>query len=167
MAIDRTKTILGRVKQIKVDGTAYPVTGDGATITCTYEYQYRPIVGSAAPRISILRQYYRVDCMLPEFTLANLRLAWNMPNAIVSGANFDTLYLGLVSTVTVRSLEVTGYVYTDPKQRRYIFRKACFFEPKPIQLNSASVTYIPVSFYCYADETQTTGQEFGYIESDT
>lgn len=167
MAIDYTKTILGRVKHIKIDSTNYPIEGTGATVTNVYEYQYRPIVGSAAPRVSVLRQYYRVDTLLAENLLATLKIAWNLPNAISSGANFDSLYMGLASTVTVHTLEVHGYVYGTNKYRRYIFNKACSFEPKPQQHTPTGLVLIPIAFFCYADETQTAGQEFGVIQQDT
>lgn len=167
MAIDYTKTFVGQVKQIAIDGTNYVVDASGVTITHAYEYSLKPVVGSAAPRIRILRQFYRVDAILPENTLAALRLAWNQSVAINTGANFDTLYLGLISTITVHTLRVDGYVYGRPKMRRYTFNKAVFFEPKPQQHNPTANVPIPVSFYCYADETQSAGQEFGTVTQDT
>lgn len=167
MAIDYTKTFVGQVKQVVIDGVNYPVDSNGATITNVYEYSYKPVVGSAAPRVRVLRQYYRVDCIVPENTLALLKMAWNQPNAISSNANFDTLYLGLASTVDVHTLRIDTYVYGRPKQRQYYFNKACFFEPKPQQHNPTGNVNIPVSFFCYPDETQTTGREFGYVTQTT
>lgn len=167
MAVDRTKTILGRVKHVTIDGTNYPVEGTGVTVTQQYEYQVRPIVGSAAPRISILRQVYRVDTLLVENTLATLKIAWNLPNAIVSGADFDSLYMGLASSLTVHTLRVVGYIWGTDQFRRYIFNKACSYETKPQQHAPAGIVLIPVTFLCYADETQIAGREFGVIEQDT
>jgi len=167
MPIDYTKTFVGQVKQILIDGVAYPVDSSGVTITNVYEYSYKSVVGSAAPRVRVLRQYFRVDTIVPENTLALIKMAWNQPNAITNGANFDTLWLGLASSVTVHTLRVDGYVYGRPKMRRYYFNKACFFEPKPQQHNPTGNVAVALSFFCYPDETQTTGQEFGYIQQDT
>lgn len=169
MAVDRTATVLGRVKHIVIDGTNYPVESTGVTVTYTAEYSLKPVVGSAAPRKTLIRQSYRVDALLIENTLANLKLAWDAPGTITVDAptGIATLAIGLTQQVTVHTLEVHGYVYGVNKYRKYIFRKACLFELKPQQHTPTGLVLIPVTFFCYPDETQAAGSEFGSITQDT
>lgn len=164
-----TDTILGRVAYIKIDGTTYATSSDGLTIAYVAEYQIEKVVGRIAPRTRIGKQYFRIDCMLPENTLDNLQLAWNLPGSITDAGSYHNLYLGKMQALTGHEIDIYGWLLGGTGQRRmrhWFFDQVYLFEPKAQQYNPAALATVAVSFFAFGNSNATAGQEFGYIDND-
>jgi hypothetical protein len=159
---------LGGVDHIDIDGTDYPVSNEGCAIQKIGNMGITPLVGHVEPRIKERSSYFTVTVFMLENTLENLKLAWSMPNTISYGGTYDYLYLGMGQEHTAHELIVRGWgslnaTATAREWREWYFRKAVSYEEGEQNLGVGSVITIPVTFYCYPDSSQISGQEFGWV----
>jgi hypothetical protein len=168
MNVDVTKLAIGGVDHVDIDGTDYPIADTGCVIEKVADIAITPVVGRPEPRVVERTSYYTVTVAMLENTLEMVKLAWNLPNAISYGGTYDYLYLGVVETISSHTLTIRGYAGLDSDEverqwREWYFRKAVSYEYGEQDLGVGNPVYVPVRFYCYADSTQTDGQEFGYV----
>lgn len=162
---------LGGVNHVDIDGVDYPISDAGCTIEKVADIGITPVVGKPEPRVVERGSHYVVTVSMLENTLEMLRLAWNLPNTISYGGAHDFLYLGISDAPSAHTLTVRGWGGLDGDGvsriwREWYFRKAISFEPGEQDLSVGNTVVIPVRFYCYADSTQTDGQEFGWVKQE-
>lgn len=171
MIVDVSRIAVGGVPYIDIDGIDYAISSDGCVIEKVADMGITNVVGKPAPRVVERTSHYIVNVSMLENTLEMLQLAWNLPSAISYGASHDYLYLGISSAPATHTLAVRGWsgLGGDQSKRRWrewYFRKVISFEPQPQDLGVGNTVFIPVRFYCYADSTQASGEEFGYVQQE-
>jgi len=169
MNVNVTNLAIGGVDHIDIDGIDYPISDSGCVIECNADMAITDVVGRPEPRVVVRRLNFVVSASMLENTLAMLELAWNMTGHISYSyaGSYNYLFLGIPTTPTVHTVTVRGYAgldstETERKWREWYFRKAISFEVGEQDLGVGNPVYIPVRFYCYADSSQASGEEFGW-----
>jgi hypothetical protein len=139
-------------------------TVDGVEIA--YEPDYTDIVVDQLKDAAIIFQNgFRVTVrtQLAEATLANLKMAWGMPDSALTS---NKLSIGVPpDEPTERKLLVIGRNPQD-FERRYFARRAVAVDTSSHMLRRAEATLFPVAFRLLGDPAYT-GSEYGYIEDAT
>ena len=172
MNVTVANIVVGGVDHIDIDGSDFPISDSGCVIEKVADVGITNVVGKPEPRVVERGSYYTVTVSMLENTLSMLELAWNLPNAISwsYGGTHNYLFLGLLGSTAPTSHEIIvrgwGGLEDDLSARtwrEWYFRKAVSYEYGEQDLSVGNTVYIPVRFYCYADSTQTAGEEFGWV----
>ena len=170
MNVNVENIALGGVDHIDIDGTDYPISDSGCVIECNADIAVVPVVGRPEPRVIVRGMHFVVSVWMLENTLEMLELAWHMTGHVsysYSGL-YNQLYLGIPTVPTAHAVTVRGWGRlgngeTERKWREFYFRKAISYELGEQDLGVGNTVYVPVKFYCYADSTQVSGEEFGWV----
>lgn len=162
MTIDATQVLIGAATSFQVDGTEYGPTTGGVAVELKRTFkdievdQYIGPIGQKADK-----EEFTVKTKLAAGVLANLKLAWEMPTAISSGAT-STLQLGTNTNVPTHALTFIG-PGPNGSVRTFTIRKAVTMSTGAMEMSKDKTWDVPVEFKCLIDPTQAAGSEYGSI----
>lgn len=159
---------------LQTNGSHMGATMDGVNVQ--YEPDYTDIeVDQLKDAALIYQNGYKVtvNTNVAEATLANLKMAWGLPDAALQpeAGNLQRLNLPIPADDPVeRKLIVYGKSpasnATTIKYRKYFCRRAISVEASSHSLKRGEATMFPVSFRVLADPSYSNA-EYGYVEDET
>jgi len=160
------KNVLVGIGDFKIDGTSVGSTRGGVTITKTNEVFEKIIDQNLSPvGLSKVRESYTVKTEIAEATLANLKVVWDVSDAVGAAGPTQTLSLGTTSTVAYKALEFYG-VSPEGLDRKFYCYKAFISEVGDTVLAKDNIAVLPVTFMLFPDTDMPTGKQIGYIEDE-
>ena len=161
---DKTNILVG-AGTLKVDDADVGFTEDGVTVK--YDRGYYDVEADQSLGIlekKKIRQRCTVVTNLLEATLENLKIVWDVENAVGSEGGKKTLSFGGDSAVTEHTLEFNGIAPGSSNTRKFYVWKAVSIEAGEHAYKKGEKTVIPVTFEAIMDLTKPVKTQYGYFE---
>lgn len=163
MGYNQNNVLVG-VGELKVDGSGIGFTSGGLMLQHATEKMEKEVDQSYAPvGIHKIKETFALVTNLAEASLANLKMAWDQTQSIVTTSTKRTLSWGMNPNVVEHTLQFIG-ISPEGLARTYTVRKAVIWETGDMNHSKDGITLIPITFRILPDTAMSAGLEYGSIE---